>query len=79
MSIMGDNPEWFDDWLLFEAMKGRFGLEKQRQAKAGEFNQDYREWERLDRDGKLALEACRDFWEGFVANAEERADRRKYE
>ena len=79
MSIMGDNPEFFDSWLEQQALTGRLGPDEQQKAVNGEFNEDYLAWSRLDPDGKLASEACRDYYEGLVLNAEERADRRKYE
>jgi hypothetical protein len=63
--LWANNPEFFDGWLEQEALNGRFGPEKQEQAEAGEFNDDYREWERLDKDGKLSSEATSDFYTRF--------------
>jgi hypothetical protein len=63
--LWANNPEFFDEWLEGEALKGRFGTEKQRQAEEGIFNEDYKEWSRLDTDGKLSSETTADFYSRF--------------
>jgi len=35
MSVWADNPEWFDEWVEKQALKGRFGPAKQAEAEAG--------------------------------------------
>jgi hypothetical protein len=62
MSVWGDNPEWFDEWLEKRALEGRFGLEVQARAEAGDF-EAYMEWNKLDPTGELGTEATQDYWE----------------
>ena len=56
MSIMSDNPEWFDEWIFEKAIDGHFGDEIRLKAENGKI-EAWDLWD-LDRDGKLGSEAC---------------------
>jgi hypothetical protein len=65
MSIWSDDPEWFDEWLEKQALKGRFGPRFQFEAEQGNFEAS-EQWTKLDVDGKLRQEAMSDYCERFV-------------
>lgn len=70
MSIWGENPEWFDQWLEKQAENGRFdntkyGPEIKQCREAGDFC-GWQWWDKLDTDGKLGEEALTAFVESYV-------------
>jgi len=36
MSLVDENPEWFNNWIELQAILGRFGVSAQEQVVAGE-------------------------------------------
>ena len=65
MSLWGDNPEWFDEWIEKRALSGAFGPIIQKHVEEGELL-GYELWvlpELQDRLGDLGTEATADFCE----------------
>jgi len=60
VSVCGDNPEWFDEWLVTKAYEGRLGEDARVAAEMGEFVPD---WGTHDPDGTLLREAIADYYE----------------
>jgi len=36
MSLLGENPEWFDNWIELEALNGRWGVNLQERVLIGD-------------------------------------------
>lgn len=62
MSIWSDDPEYFDEWIEREAMKGRFGAEIQAQVENGDL-MGYELWamKGIDPKGDLGSKAMEDY------------------
>ncbi len=67
MSIWADNPEYFDEWIENQALKGRFGAEIQAAVESGDLP-GYELWGRKDIDprGDLGCEAEQDYYGRFM-------------
>jgi hypothetical protein len=67
MSIWSDDPEFFDEWVEKQALKGRFGPEIQALVENDELP-GYELWNRKDFDpkGDFGCEAMQDYCERFV-------------
>ena len=65
MSVWGDNPEWFDEWLERRALDGKLGGAIQAIAQNGEFR-GYEWWDKVDTKGHLAQMALIDYYDRFI-------------
>ena len=67
MSIWSDDPEWFDEWIERQAMRGRFGPEIKAAVEAGNLA-GYEIWAmpEIDPKGDLGSKATQDYCERFV-------------
>ena len=63
MSIWGDNPEWFDEWIEQKALAGEFGEEVRLAVESGDMTADDLWKDHLDLGGDAELAYC----EGFMS------------
>jgi len=62
MSVWGNDPEWFDNWIEQKALDGEFGEEVQRKVESEELTADDLWKDHLD----LGKDAMESYCERFV-------------
>ena len=58
MSIWGDNPEWFDEWIIQRALDGNFGEDVQKKVEVEELTADDLWKDHLDLGSDAELAYC---------------------
>ena len=58
MSIWGDNPEWFDEWIIQRALDGNFGEDVQKKVEVEELSADDLWKDHLDLGSDAELAYC---------------------
>ena len=68
MSLWGDNPEYFEEWIEAQALNGKLGAEIQARVENGDLTgfELWRELQNEPQHADLARKAELDFWERFL-------------
>jgi hypothetical protein len=77
MNVWAENPEWFDDWIIENALEGRLGDEAEKLAQDEDVDPS-KLWD-LDKTGQWADRAMEDFWTRYEPNPDSWHDSRKAE